>query len=157
MDFKIYLSGAMSGLSMKEQTAWRDDMRDDIITTGAFYDCQKKPIFFNPPYWYSFEECNKLDEKGQELYQKEAMNYDIYDLRNSNLVIVCLDHVNSSIGTAMEIAIAKELHIPIIGFFYNGLTELKNIHPWIVNSLDKYCEKYEDAYMYVVEYFLQNY
>lgn len=162
MNFKIYLSGAMSGLTQEEQTAWRNNMENKIKMSSAYYGCSKTPVFFNPPDWYNFEECEQLNEKEQQLYQKEAMFYDIHNLRNSDLMVVCLDHVNTSIGTAMEIAIAKELKIPVIGFFndYSELTneqleeKLKKVHPWIVNSLDKFCRSAEDAYMYVIEFFL---
>ena len=97
---KIYLSGAMGSVSFEEQSRWRQK----IIKAIEFnYDCEKKPIFFNPVDYYNFEEVRHRSER-------EVMEFDLYNLRNSNLVVVNFNDPKS-IGSAMELMLAKERNI----------------------------------------------
>ena len=102
---RIYMSGGMGNLSFEEQSKWRNQ----IINAIKFnYDCEKKVYFFNPVDYYNFEEVRHRSER-------EVMEFDLYNLRNSNLVVVNFNDP-TSIGTAMELILAKEINIPIIGF-----------------------------------------
>ena len=48
---KIYLSGSMSGVCFEEQSKWRQQVMDAIKYN---YDCEKKPLFFNPVSYFNF-------------------------------------------------------------------------------------------------------
>lgn len=137
---RIFLSGAMSGISFEEQSKWRYK----IINAIKFgdYDYEKKPIFFNPVQYYNFEETRYKSEK-------EIMEFDLNGLRNSDLVIVNFNNPNS-IGTAAELAIAHEMKIPIIGIN----KEDKDIHPWLIEFTTRMCSDLKEAVEYVVEFFL---
>lgn len=137
---KIFMSGGMSGLSFDEQTKWRKQIRDAILFGG--YDYQKKPIFFDPTQFYNFEEKRYKSEH-------EIMEFDLYNLRNSNLVVVNFNSP-SSIGTAMELMLAKELNIPII-----GLNKDKNeIHPWTECCCNRICEDVRELVTHIVDFYL---
>lgn len=138
--FKICLSGGMSGLSFEEQTKWRKQIRDAILF--GEYDYQKKPIFFDPTQFYNFEEKRYKTEY-------EIMEFDLYNLRNSNLVVVNFNAPNS-IGTAMELMLAKELNIPII-----GLNKDKNeLHPWLVCCCNRICDDVRELVSHIVDFYL---
>jgi len=77
------------------------------------------------------------------------MEFDLYNLRCSDLVIVNFNSPNS-IGTAMELMLAKELKIPIIGIN----EENKQLHPWLIECVVKMFKKLEDAWMYVSNFYL---
>ena len=136
---KIYLSGGMGNLSWEEQSKWRQQVQDAIKYNN---ECEKKPIFFNPVNYFNFEEVRYKT-------QKEVMEFDLYNLRNSNLVIVNFNDVKS-IGTAMELVLAKERNIPVIGFGVNGQT----IHPWLLECCTRVCENLRETVSYVVEFYL---
>ena len=136
---KIYLSGAMSSVSFEEQSNWRQRVIDAI---NYNYDCEKKPIFFNPIRYYNFEEVRYKS-------QKEVMNFDLNALRNSDLVIVYFNEP-SSLGTCAELAIAHERRIPIVGILKGN----KELHPWLYEFCDRICDNLKEALDYVVDFYL---
>ena len=137
---EIYLAGGMSNISFEEQLKWRNQIKDAILC--GCYEYTYKPIFFSPPMYYNLEEQNHNTEK-------EVMDFDLNRLRNSDLVIVNFNAPNS-IGTAMELAIAYENRIPVI-----GINETKaELHPWLVESVTRMCFNMREAIKHVVDYYL---
>lgn len=137
---KIYLSGGMGNLSLEEQSKWRKQ----IINAISFgdYHYEKKPIFFNPVDYYNFEEVRYRSER-------EVMEFDLNALRHSDLVIVNFNDPKS-LGTACELAIAKELHIPVIGINKDKL----ELHPWLVEFTTRMCDDIREAVEHVVDFYL---
>lgn len=138
--YKIYLSGSMCGSTWEEQTKWRRQVRDAILYGD--YDYKKKAEFFDPTQYYNFEEVRHKSEL-------EAMEFDLYNLRNSNLVVVNFNNV-TSIGTAMELMLAKELHIPVIGLNKDS-TEL---HPWLECCCNRICDNMRELVSHIVDFYL---
>lgn len=136
---RIYLSGAMGSLSFEEQSKWRQQVINAIKYN---YECEKKPIFFNPVDYYNFEEVRYKT-------QREVMNFDLNGLRNSDLVIVNFNDP-SSLGTCAELAIAYDMKIPIVGINKDS----KELHPWLECFCDRMCESIKEAVEYVVEFYL---
>lgn len=136
---KIYLSGGMGNVSFEEQSKWRQQITNAIKYN---YDCEKKPLFFNPVNYYNFEEVRHRSER-------EAMEFDLYNLRNSNLVVVNFNDPKS-IGTAMELMLAKERNIPVVGFGVNGQT----IHPWLLECCTRVCDSLKEVVEHIVEFYL---
>lgn len=137
---KIYLSGGMGNLNFEEQSKWRNQ----VINAIKFgdYDYEKKPIFFNPVDHYNFTEVRYRSER-------EVMEFDLNALRHSDLVIVNFnDH--KSIGTAMELMLAKEMHIPVIGL--NPKEE--TLHPWLAECTTRLCDDLRETVEHVVEFYL---
>lgn len=137
---RIYLSGAMGSLSFEEQSRWRKQVQDAI--KYGDYGCDKKPLFFDPTQYYNFEEKRHKSEK-------EIMEFDLHNLRNSNLVIVNFNDPQS-IGTAMELMLAYEMKIPIIGLN----KEQKDIHPWLECCCTRMCDNIRELVEHVVEFYL---
>ena len=137
---KIYLSGGMSSLNLEEQSKWRKQVMDAIKYGDS--DCEKKPIFFNPIDYYNFEvERHKTE--------REVMEFDLYNLRNSDLGIVNFNDPKS-LGTCAELAIAKELNIPVVGINKNN----QELHPWLVEFTTRMCDSLREAVDYVVDFYL---
>lgn len=136
---KIYLSGSMSGVSLEEQTKWRQRVID-AIKYG--YEHEKKAAFFNPTNYYNFKERQHKSEK-------EIMEFDLYNLRNSDLVIVNFNNI-WSIGTAMELMLAKEMHIPVIGWNPSG----EELHPWLAECTTRLCDDMRETVEHVVNFYL---
>ena len=106
------------------------------------YDCEKKPVFFNPVNYYNFKEVRYRSEK-------EVMEFDLNALRNSDLVVVNFNDPKS-IGTAMELMLAKELHIPIIGLN----KDKKELHPWLECCCNRMCVDMRELASHVVDFYL---
>lgn len=138
---RIYLAGGMSNLTLEEQTKWR--MRFQDAVKYGDYDCEKKAIFFDPTQNYSiFEQEHKSE--------REVFEYDLYNLKRSDLVVVNFN-APKSIGTAMELAIAKENNIPVIGLNKDNV----ELHPWILECCTRVCDDFREFVEYVVKFFLK--
>lgn len=136
----IYLSGAMSGLSQEEQSKWRYEVAKRLQEGEIYHD---GIYVFNPVNYYSiFEDTHKTE--------REHFEFDLYRLRNSNLVIANFNRPES-VGTAMELMLAKELRIPVIGLNEDG----KELHPWLKECCVRICDDMYELVEYVVEYFLK--
>ena len=137
---RMYLSGGMTGLTLEEQTKWREQFYNSI--KYGDYDYVKKPIFFDPTQKYSIFDKEYKNER-------EAFEYDLYNLRNSDVLIVNFNAPNS-IGTAMELMLAKELKIPVI-----GLNKNKNdLHPWLLECCTRVCDNMREVVHHVVDFYL---
>ena len=110
---KVFLSGGMTGLTKKEASHWRT-----LFKMADIYQCI---IFKDPTYLY--EPSNNTDQ----LYEKEAMNYDLYCVKQSDVIVVNFNSL-SSIGTAQEVMYAHILNKPIIGMIEED--KYDQLHPW---------------------------
>lgn len=120
--YKIYLSGAIGCYEKSGSDyykTWRKDV-DDMFAS-SIDDC------FDPTKFYSYNDSSYTE--------KEVMRYDLKQLKNSDIVLVNLDSIDMSIGTAQEIFYAYLLDIPIIGFIEDEKSTY--IHPWIKEEVDK--------------------
>lgn len=136
---KIYLSGGMGNLSFEEQSRWRQHLMDAVKFN---YDCEKKPIFFNPVQYYNFKEVRYKT-------QREVIEFDLYNLRNSDLVIVNFNDPES-LGTCAELAIAYDMKKPIVGINKDE----KVLHPWLYEFTTRMCSNIKEAVEYVVDFYL---
>ena len=137
--FKIYLCGGMSDLNYKDQYIWRKECKDRLEST----ECNYKVKAINPCDYYSFREIRHVSER-------EIFNYDLNHVRTSNLVLTYFNAPNS-IGSAIEMFLAKELHIPVIGINPNNE---KNIHPWILECVDRMFSDMGSALEYIQRFYL---
>ena len=137
---KIYLSGGMSNLSYEDRTKWRNQIKNALKYED--YDYEKKCRIFDPTMYFDIDNPTHQSER-------EAMNFDLNALRKSDLVIVNFNDPKS-IGTAMELMLAYELRIPIIGI----CTEEKILHPWLLECVDRMCSSTRECVNYVIEYYL---
>ena len=140
----LYLSGGMSGLTVEESNGWRIKVKQDLfafILNGTLK-------VFNPMDSYIHSEYR--------MNEKEAMRYDLNILRKSSYILVYFNDIKS-LGTAMEIAIAHELKIPIIGVFDNkeNYNALDTLHPWVYNMCDVVLDSLDDAIRYIKNNYLQ--
>lgn len=134
------MSGGMSSLSFEEQSKWRKQIIDAIKFGDYHYE--KKPIFFNPVDYYNFTDVRYKSER-------EVMEFDLNALRHSDLVVVNFNDPNS-LGTCAELAIAYEMHIPIIGINKDGV----KLHPWLVEFTTRMCDDIREAVSHVVDFYL---
>ena len=137
----IYLAGKMSGLSIEEMSKWRREFtyKFECYCTKNYIDNPFKIV--TPTDYYSFEEKKHKTER-------EVMDYDLWIVKNSTLVVVNLDYPNS-LGTAIELYEAnKHCGIPVIGF---GTTIN---HPWIEECLNVKFDTMEEVIDYIIEFYL---
>jgi len=101
--------------------------------------CEVKMI--NPVEYYNFEmDLTNISEK-------EIKDFDLTAVRKSDIVLVNFNYPDS-IGTAQELQVAEDNHIPIIAF------GTEKAHPWMELNVSKRCTTLEEAVEYIVEFYL---
>lgn len=148
--FKIYTAGKMAGLDPYDQMEWRKHIELSVRHVAEFNGIPCANIrFVHPPMYYQY---------GKECFQteKEVKNWDLNQVRTSDIVIVDLDTIETSIGTHYELGIVDAVntfgdkHIFVIGVGGEG----KELHPWIEDTLHRREADYNDAAEYIVNYLL---
>ena len=137
--YQIFLSGGMSNLSFDEQNTWRKEIKDKLEN----YDCDFKVKCINPVEYY-----NTFNE-GMYDSDLEVMNFDLHKLKTSDLIIVDFND-KKSIGTNMEIAIAHENEIPILGL----VSSEQELHPWQYAMTSKVFTDMDALIEYIKIYYL---
>ena len=141
-DRGVYLGGAISGCNWNEVSEWRDDMANLIYTASngrwtCFNPCEHIPDEF-------------ITHESIHMEDKEAMDYDLFHLLRSDLMIINFAYNPKSIGTIAEMGAAYTHHIPIL-----GLNETKEeLHPWQLAMPQKIFSEYQNLVNYLVNHYL---
>ena len=141
-NIKIYLAGKMGGLSFEESNEWRRKLKS-MIFRRTFYS-QIRPTVINPNDFYNFKEPTHKSER-------EVMQYDLNHVRSSDIIVVNLDGINTSIGTAIELYAAAQLNIPVLA--WGTSEEWKNTHPWLKECISRVESDANDLCNYIFEYY----
>lgn len=144
-EFKIYTAGKMAGLTYDEMMSWRYRIARNIKNRTD------KPIKFIHPPLYFVPGDYPQEREGK------VKEWDINQVKNSDIVIVCLDGVNTSAGTHFELSMVdainsmtdRHIFVVSVGDEENGL------HPWIADSIHYRATSFEDAAEYIVTYLLE--
>lgn len=150
MKKKIYTAGKMAGLSLDEQMSWRLEfercLKDMLKYRGIPHNHVR---IVHPPVYYTYG-------RNYHKTEREVKNWDLNQVRASDIVVVKLDDVSSSIGTHYELATVDAInsfgnkHIFVIGVGDSNV----ELHPWIEDTLHRREESFEDASQYIVDYLL---
>lgn len=136
-----YLSGGMTKFgaeNFEESNKWRKGFKEIIEDMSDGNVC-----CFNPNEHWS------MMTDPEEFTDREAMNLDIYKLRNSELVIYSNNDPFSR-GSMIELGIAWQLGLPILTLNTNN----EELHPWVVSMSEKIFEKELDLIRYLKEHYM---
>lgn len=140
-DIEIYLCGGM-GKFGKENFDIGNEWR--VYFQYKFSDHQTVSVC-NPNLHFNFKD--ETDYKSN----REIMEYDLYRVKKSDLIIVNFNDP-LSIGSAMELAIAYEKRIPILGLCENN--ENMELHPWLKEVCNRIFAEREELFLYTVKHYL---
>ena len=143
-ELKVYLGGAMSGLSFGEMNTWRIEIKEKLLMAAENTGC--KITIVNPCDYYSFAEKRHQSER-------EIKEYDLAHVVSSNILIVNLEKLINSDGTKYEMFKANYCHkIPVIAF---GEEELyKNLHPWTQDDITRVEKTPIDVVNYIRDFYM---
>lgn len=137
-DLTIYFCGGMTGLTFEEYNSWRVNLKTTLEDVNPNIKC------INPGEYFSLDDV----ETGGDEIQRRAMNFDLYKVKNSDLVI-CNFNSPNSLGSMAEMAIAYDRGIPIVGLNIDH----KHIHPWSKNMCEIIFDNIEELILYVLKYY----
>ena len=133
----IYLAGGITGIPWEHAQEWRDKFDDQIRQV-----CGDK--------WYCFDPCKHIHDFCDVITEEEAVKYDLDQLRHSRLMIASFEHTQQSIGTAIELGVAYENRIPVIGYNPNK----EELHAWIKEICTHICTDWEGLWMFLTNDYL---
>lgn len=142
-NYKIYLSGGMQSFgkdNFNESNNWRKYCKNALENC----ECDYKVKVFNLNDYFNF-----YDEP-QYKSDREVMNYDLRNLRNSDLVVVNFNDPKS-LETMAELAIAHDRDVPIIGVNESDV----ELHPWFVCMCERIFDNIDEMLEYVEDFYLR--
>lgn len=150
-EIKIYTCGRMKGTTYEEQMIWRKNIERLIYSRFSNSDKVNtlRLSFVHPPNYYRYEEDYQKSER-------EIMEWELNQVRNSDILIVNTDGIEESVGSHFEMGVAWAMNhfgnkpISVIGINENN-TEL---HPWIKESFLRVEDSLGDAADYIVDYLI---
>lgn len=106
----------------------------------------------NPTHYYQYgKKYHKTDS--------EIFRFDLRKVKSSDIVLVNLNDIRKSIGTAIEVYEAYKSGIAVIGFLDEELpieALVNYIHPWIYCCIDRIetgTESMNNACRYIIDYY----
>ncbi len=139
----IYLAGKMDGLSDSEMKKWRNLLKSELEKYSDIDNYKTNVV--SPCDYFNFNEQRYQNEQ-------EIMKFDLSLVKNSDIVIVNTNGLNSSIGSIIEVYEAWKNDIPVIAYDENG--DYRTIHPWLKCCITRadscvidICEYIKDFYM----------
>lgn len=141
----FYLAGGMEKFGkshFEEGNQWRVDIKSKIeeISSGKVKCC-------NPNDHFNFLRDDTYRS------EREIMEYDLYRVRNSDVIVANLNDPKS-IGTACELAVAAEYKIPIIGLYENKEEDV--LHPWIKEFCNRIFKDREELILYLIQHYVND-
>ena len=119
----IYLGGAISDLTQEQYRGWRDKLATNIEVATNYK-------------WRCFDPCEHLNEFGEVITLEESAAYDLDHLRHCRLMIASFEYTQKSTGTLIELGVAYENRIPIIGYNPDNLELLLFIFIFARQKMD---------------------
>ena len=142
----IYLAGKMSGLSKNDYCNWRSELENVLNNRANLIGASIQII--NPAKYFDFDNMDRHLEK-------EVMQFDLNMVRQSDIVIVNVNGVSSSIGTAIELYEANRLNIPVIAYTEGNVVD--DIHPWIENCFSTVQMSKDELIDYIRDFYMVRY
>lgn len=142
----IYLGGKMSGLSKNDYYTWRSELENVLNGRANLIGASIQII--NPAKYFDFDDMDRHLEK-------EVMQFDLNMVRQSDIVIVNVNRVSSSIGTAIELYEANRLNIPVIAYTEGCVVD--DIHPWIENCFSTVQMNRDELVDYICDFYMDRY
>ena len=142
-DYTIYLCGGMGKFGKEnfdECNKWRRYCKHKLETCMCSYRVEA----INPNDYFNF-----VDEPQYET-QNEVMRFDLYKLRNSNLVLANFNDMYS-LGSMSEMAIAYDRGIPVIGLNETN----QELHPWQVCMCERIFKNIDCMLDYIEDFYLR--
>lgn len=139
----IYECGKMSGLSFDEMNNWRANMKVALIQIAENSGCNITVV--NPVDYYNLQEVKHQSEL-------EIMNYDLSRVKKSDLLVVNLEGLDTSIGSIIECYEAYKSGIPVLAF--GSQIDYGKLHPWIKCCITRHDKNYRECINYINDFYM---
>lgn len=142
-ELTIYEAGKMSGLGLQQMITWRIELTKELEDVAEIVGVKINAV--NPVNYFNF-----VQKRHQT--KSEIMKFDLSKVKHSDIVVVNMDGLNTSIGTCIELYEAYKKEIPVLAFGSNELYE--ELHPWIQCCITRHDETYKDTVNYIKDFYM---
>ena len=143
-EIKVYLAGAMSGITFGEMNTWRIELKEKLLMAAE--NAGYRITVINPVDYYNFAERRHQSEK-------EIKEFDLAHVTSSDIIIVNLDKLSGSDGTKYEMFKANYCHkIPVIAFGDKQLYD--SLHPWTQDDITRVEKNPIDVVNYIRDFYM---
>lgn len=142
-ELTIYEAGKMSGLGLQQMITWRIELTKELEDVAEIVGVKINAV--NPVNYFNFVQKRHQTES-------EIMKFDLSKVKHSDIVVVNMDGLNTSIGTCIELYEAYKKEIPVLAFGSNELYE--ELHPWIQCCITRHDETYKDTVNYIKDFYM---
>ena len=142
-ELTIYEAGKMSGLDLQQMLTWRIELTKELEDIAEMVGVKVNAV--NPVNYFNFVQKRNQTES-------EIMKFDLSKVKQSDIVIVNMDGLNTSIGTCIELYEAYKREIPVLAFGSNKLYE--ELHPWVQCCITRHDETYKETVNYIKEFYM---
>lgn len=147
--FKLYMAGAVSGLSFDE--ANKNRLQIESLFSSRVNSLKgileiKSVKVFNPLDYYNFH-----DKKGFEKSEDEVRKFFLHQVRQCDIFIADMTFDKPSLGTIMELQTAYENDVPILVLCDDN----SKMYPWVQYEALRVFDTVSGLVDYVIDYFLK--
>ena len=142
-ELTIYEAGKMSGLDLQQMLTWRIELTKELEDIAEMVGIKVNAV--NPVNYFNFVQKRHQTES-------EIMKFDLSKVKQSDIVIVNMDGLNTSIGTCIELYEAYKREIPVLAFGSNELYE--ELHPWVQCCITRHDKTYKETVNYIKEFYM---
>ena len=142
-ELTIYEAGKMSGLGLQQMLTWRIELTKELEDVAEMVGVKVNAV--NPVNYFNFVQKRHQTES-------EIMKFDLSKVKQSDIVIVNMDGLNTSIGTCIELYEAYKREIPVLAFGSNKLYE--ELHPWVQCCITRHDKTYKETVNYIKEFYM---
>ena len=140
----IYECGAMSNCkSFEEMNGWRVYLKTAINKVAENVGAKVKVI--NPCDYYRLDIIRHQSET-------EVFKFDLSKVKESDLVVVNLEGLNTSIGSIIECYEAFKRDIPVLAFGSNK--DYETLHPWVQCCITRHDKNYRECINYIRDFYM---
>lgn len=132
--------GKFGKKDFQKSNTWRKQCKDILEE----FQCGHKVKVTNPNDYFNF-----VEDPPTYKSQREVMEFDLNNVRNSDLIIANFND-KYSLGTMSEIAISYERKIPIIGLNLDQ----QELHPWQIEMTNRIFTNTNEMLDYVKSIYL---
>lgn len=143
----IYLAGVMEAYAgTNKAKEWRDEAKEFFSKY-----CEDVNVVSPVDYYAYGDNLHKTDN--------EIFRFDLFKVKQSDVLLVNLNDIRKSIGTCIEIYEAHKSGTPVIGFLSEELPiedMIKLIHPWVyccVDRIETGKDSIKSAMLYIRNYY----
>ena len=140
----IYECGEMSNCkSFEEMNTWRVCLKTAIKQIAENVGINVRVT--NPVDYYNFREQRHQTEL-------EPMKFDLAKVNESDLVVVNLDGLKTSIDSIIECYEAWKSNIPVLAF--GNKEDYENLHPWVQCCITRRDKNYRECINYISDFYM---